>query len=62
LGYIGKLLKEIKPKLKKAARMAECFSDIVWRQKCMIKETKSKLYKAIVRPIMIYALEPRAET
>ena len=28
----------------------------------MRKETKSKIYKATVRPIMEYALETRAET
>ena len=28
----------------------------------MTKETKSKIYKATVRPIMAYALETRVET
>ena len=31
--------------------------DIVWRNKYMRKETKSNIYKIIVRPIMTYALD-----
>jgi hypothetical protein len=41
---------------------AGCLNDLVWRNKYMRKETKSKIYKATVRPIMTYALETRAET
>jgi hypothetical protein len=37
-------------------------NDLVWRNKYVRKETKSKIYKATVRPIMTYALETRAET
>jgi hypothetical protein len=37
-------------------------NDLVWRNKYMRKETKSRIYKATVRPIMTYALEARAET
>ena len=37
-------------------------NDLVWRNKYMRKETKSKIYKATERPIMTYALETSEET
>jgi hypothetical protein len=37
-------------------------NDLVWRNKYMRMEAKSKMYKASVRSITIYALETRAET
>jgi hypothetical protein len=33
----------------KVERVAGCLNDIVWRNKYMRKETKSKIYKAIKR-------------
>jgi len=36
-------------------------NDLVWRNKYIGKETKSKMYKATVRPNMTYTLETRAE-
>ena len=42
--------------------MAVCLNDLVWRNKYAREETKSKIYKATIRPIMTYALETRAET
>ena len=46
----------------KALRVVDCWNDIVLKNKDMRKETKSKIYKATVRPIMTYALETRADT
>jgi hypothetical protein len=48
-------------KAQRAARVAGCLNDLVWRNKCMRKETKAKIYKAIAPPIMTYALETRAD-
>ena len=57
------LPKEIKTYAQKAARLADYLNEIFWRNKYMRKETKSKnTYKAILRSIMTYALETRAET
>jgi hypothetical protein len=51
----------LKSQTQKAARVADCLNDLIWRRKNMRKEIKSKTYKANVRPIM-YALETRALT
>ena len=44
----GNLVKEIKNQDQKAARVANCLNDLVWRNKYARKETKSKIYKATV--------------
>ena len=41
--------------------VADCSNDLVWIDKYMIKETKSKIYKATVSSFMTYALKTRAE-
>jgi hypothetical protein len=48
----GNLVKEIKTQAQIAAIVAGCFDDLVWTNKYMKKETKSKIYKATVHPIM----------
>ena len=55
----GNLVKEIKTQAQKAARVAGCLNDFVWRNKYIIK---GEMYKATVRPILTYTLEKRAET
>ena len=55
-------VKEIKTQAQKATRLAGCFNDLARRSKYMRKETKLKIYKATVRPIMAHALETRART
>ena len=43
----GNLVKEIKTQAQKAARVAGCLHDLVWRKnKYKKKETTSKIYKA----------------
>ena len=42
----GNLVKGIKTQVQKAARVASCLNDLVWRNKYMRKETKPKIYKA----------------
>ena len=39
----GNLVKGIKTQVQKAARVASCLNDLVWRNKYMRKETKSKI-------------------
>ena len=41
--------------------MAGCLNDLVWRNKYMKKETKSRIYKAKVSSIITYALETSSE-
>ena len=59
---LGNLIKEIKTQAQKAARGGGCLNDLVWGNKYVRKETKSKIFKETVRPIMTNALETRAET
>ena len=54
--------KQIKTQAAKVSIMADCLNYLVWRNKYKRKETKYKIYKATVRPVMTYALETRAET
>ena len=51
----------LKPKLK-TVRVAGCLNDLGRRNKYMRKETKSKIYKTTVSPMMIYSPEIRVET
>jgi len=51
----------IKKEVNKANRLAGCRNDTIWR-KYLQKETKVRIYKAIVRPIMTYIAETRPDT
>ncbi|XP_045480943.1 uncharacterized protein LOC123685328 [Harmonia axyridis] len=54
--------KEIKDQTNKAARISGALRDIIWNNKHMRKDSKSRIYKTIVRPMMTYAIETRADT
>ena len=41
----GNLVKDIKTEDQKAERVAACLNYLIWRNKYMRKETKSKIYK-----------------
>lgn len=45
-----------------AARVSGFLRDVIWRNKHMSIESKTRIYKTCVRPIMTYAIETRAET
>ncbi|XP_045461751.1 uncharacterized protein LOC123671811 [Harmonia axyridis] len=53
--------REIKDQTNKAARISDALRDIVWNNKHMRKDSKSRIYKTIVRPMMTYAIETRAD-
>ncbi|XP_045466793.1 uncharacterized protein LOC123675479 [Harmonia axyridis] len=53
---------EIKDQANKAARISGALRDIVWNNKHMRNQTKIRIYKTIVRPIMTYGIETRADT
>ena len=57
----GNLVRGIKIQAQEAARVAGCLNDLIWRNKYMRKETKSKIYMATMRRIMTYALEKKPE-
>ena len=46
----------------KAARTATCLNNTIWSNKHMGIETKSRIYKAAIRPILTYTAETRPET
>ena len=46
----------------KAAPISGCLKDITWKNKYLSLESKVKIYKTAVRPILTYAAETRADT
>ncbi|CAG9833287.1 unnamed protein product [Diabrotica balteata] len=45
----------------KAARVSGCLRETIWRNKYLITESKMKVYKTTVRPILTYAAETRTD-
>ena len=58
----GNTLLEVREQTLKAARISGCLRDVVWKNKYMSIESKVKIYKTAVRPILTYAVETRADT
>ncbi|XP_044746226.1 uncharacterized protein LOC123322928 [Coccinella septempunctata] len=56
------LLEEARTQSIKASRVSGYLRDIVWRNKAMSSQSKTRIYKTCVRPILTYASETRAET
>lgn len=56
------LKEEMQKQTIKAAMMSGYLRDIIWRTKYMSLESKVRVYKTCVRPMMTYAIETRAET
>lgn len=67
--YLGALITsvkdlgtEVRSQTIKATRVAGCLNEMVWRNKYMAKESKVRVYKTVVRPVLTYAAETRADT
>ncbi|KAK9887098.1 hypothetical protein WA026_020042 [Henosepilachna vigintioctopunctata] len=58
----GDVEAEVREQATKAARIAGCLNDTIWRNKHIGIEAKARIYKATVRPIMTYTAETRPET
>ena len=58
----GNLQDEVDTQLMKAYRVAGCLRDFVWNNNHMSLESKIKIYRTCVRPIMTYGIEARADT
>lgn len=56
------LIEEVKEQATKASIISGFLKDIIWRNKNMNVESKIRIYKTCVRPILTYATETRAET
>lgn len=54
--------KEVRRQAMKAASVSGCLRDVAWKNRYLRTESKVKIYKRIVRPIMTYAAETRADT
>ena len=53
---------EVRHQTNNAARISGPLRDVTWRNKYMTVESKIKICKAVVRPIMTYGAETRAAT
>ena len=53
--------KEAKAQTLIASLISGYLRDIIWRNKYMSVDSKTRIYKTCVRPIMTYAIETRAE-
>ncbi|XP_030766597.1 uncharacterized protein LOC115890494, partial [Sitophilus oryzae] len=60
-GY-GDIEIEVRQQTTKAMRVAGCLNDTIWKNKYVGVEIKSRIYKAIIRPIMTYTAETRPYT
>ena len=55
------LKEEVKAQTTKASLISGYLRDVIWRNKHLSIESKTRIYKTCVRPVMTYAIETRAE-
>ncbi|XP_030760558.1 uncharacterized protein LOC115885711 [Sitophilus oryzae] len=60
-GY-GDIETEVRQQPTKAMRVAGYLNDNIWKNKYIGVKVKSRIYKAVVRPIMTYTAETRSAT
>ena len=57
---------EVQAQVMKATKVSGCLQYVVWNNKYMSKDCKTRIYiyiyKTYIRPILIFAIETRAET
>lgn len=58
----GDVESEVRQQVNKALRTAGCLNDTIWNNKHLRTETKARIYKAAIRPIMTYTAETRPDT
>jgi hypothetical protein len=51
----GALQSGIKHQAHKAAKLFGCLNDTLWRNKYLRQEMKVRIYKLVIRPVLIYA-------
>jgi hypothetical protein len=56
------LKQEVRTQATRAARISGCLYNLIWLNKYMLTESKVRIYKTNVRPVLTYASETRAET
>lgn len=60
-GY-GDIELEVRQQTNKALKVAGCLNDTIWKNKYLHTETKARIYKSVIRPIMTYTAETRPDT
>lgn len=58
----GDLHGEVSQQAQKATRVSGCLNQVIWKNKYLNIETKARIYKSVVRPVLTYAAEARADT
>ena len=56
------LKQEVRTQVMRAACISGCLYNLIWLNKYMSTESKVRIYKTIVRPVLTYTSETRAET
>jgi hypothetical protein len=46
----------------KASKIPGCLNETIWSNKHLRNETKVRIYKSVIRPILTYAAETRTDT
>ena len=55
-------VKDLRSQINKASALSGCLRDIVWSNPYMRKDSKIRIYKTCIRPIMTYGTEVREDT
>lgn len=58
----GMSLQEVKDQVTKANRIAGCLNHAIWYNKYLRQESKLRIYKSVVRPILSYSAETRSDS
>jgi hypothetical protein len=58
----GLLQNEVRDQINKANRISGSLNDTVWNNKYISRETISRIYKTVIRPILAYAAKARPDT
>lgn len=53
---------EVTEQTNKASRISGCLRKLIWKNNYMSRETKVRIYKTCVKPIVTYATETRDDT
>lgn len=56
------LQQEVRTQVNKASRISGYLRDLIWKNKYISTDSKVRIYKTVVRPILTYAVETRADT
>jgi len=55
-------VKDRRSQINKASAMSGCLRQIIWANEYMRKDSKVRIYKNCIRPIITYGIETREET